>query len=206
MNNSLRGRRAAVTALLCASILGVAACGSSPSSSPTVPAASGGAKASAGHSGGRASSAAVAAAVRCIRDHGIPGYQDPVITPSGAVYTDTRSIDDAPDSTRRAVERSCKALMTRANMDPGRQPPAPAALVQAGVKTAQCARAHGLPAMKDPNSEANFTPGHGFGHSAAEIPGGKDSPGFTAFRQACRAEIDAEMRASTLASLGGHGS
>jgi hypothetical protein len=96
--------------------------------------------------------------------------------------------------------------MTRANMDPARQPPAPAALVQAGVKTAQCARAHGLPAMKDPNSEANYTPGHGFGHTAAELPGGKDSPGFTAFRQACRAEIDAEMKASTLASLGGHGS
>jgi hypothetical protein len=206
MNNSLRGRRAAVTALLCASTLGAAACGSSPSSSPTVPAAPGAAKASTGNSGGRASSAAVAAAVRCIRDHGIPGYQDPVITPSGAVYTDSRSLDSAPDSTRRDVERSCKALMTRASMDPGRQPPAPAALVQAGVKTAQCARAHGLPAMKDPNSEANFTPGHGFGHSAAEVPGGKDSPGFTAFRQACRAEIDAEMKASTLASLGGHGS
>jgi hypothetical protein len=206
MNNSLRGRRAAVTALLCASTLGVAACGSSPSSSPTVPAAPGAAKASTGNSGGRASSAAVAAAVRCIRDHGIPAYQDPVITPSGSVYTDSRSFDDAPDSTRRAVGRACQTLMTRASMDPGHQPPAPAALVQAGVKTAQCARAHGLPAMKDPNSEANYTPGHGFGHTAAELPGGKDSPGFASFRQACRAEIDAEMKASTLASLGGHGS
>jgi hypothetical protein len=144
--------------------------------------------------------------VRCIRDHGLPGYQDPVITPSGAVYTDSRSFEEAPDSTRRAVERACKALMTRANIDPGRQPPAPAALVQAGVKTAQCARAHGLPAARDPNSESPYTPGHGFGHSPAEVPGGKDSPGFQAFRQACRAQIDAEMKASTLASLGGHGS
>jgi hypothetical protein len=201
MNNSLRGRRPAITALLCAFTLGIAACGSSPSSSPTVPTASGSTNAK-----GAGPSAAVAAAVRCIRDHGIPAYQDPVITPSGTVYTDSRSIDDAPESTRRDVERSCKTLMTRANMDPARQPPAPAALVQAGVKTAQCARAHGLPAMKDPNSEANYTPGHGFGHSAAELPGGKDSPGFTTFREACRAEIDAEMKASTLASLGGHGS
>jgi hypothetical protein len=59
--------------------------------------------------------------------------------------------------------------------------------------------------MHDPNAESGYTPGHGFGHSAAEITGGKDSPGFQGFRTACRAEIDAEIEASSLASLGGHG-
>jgi hypothetical protein len=226
MNNSLRGRRSAVTALLFAFTLGGAACGSSPSSSPTVPAAASGAtRASAAGSAkgaasgsatgsgkqrveippGRSTPEAVAAAVRCIRDHGIPGYQDPVITPDGAVYTDERSFQDAPQSTASAVVESCQALLVRAHLNPYSQPPAPPGLDQAGVKTAQCARAHGLPNMHDPNAQSPYTPGHGFGHSAEEITGGKDSPGFKAFLTACRAAIDAEIKASTLASLGGHG-
>ena len=227
MTNSFRGRRSAATALLvCASGLGVVACGSSPSSSPTVPtAASGATRGSAAGSAesaasgsakgsgkqrlaippGRSTPEAVAAAVRCIRDHGIPGYKDPVITPDGAVYTDVRSFEDAPQSTATDVVRSCRALLVRAHLDPGHVPPAPPELVQAGVKSAQCARAHGLPNMRDPNSQSPYTPGHGFGHSAAEITGGKDSPGFQAFRSACRAVIAAELKASSLASLGGHG-
>ncbi|MCW3067105.1 MAG: hypothetical protein JWN32_4277 [Solirubrobacterales bacterium] len=227
MTNTLCGRRSAATAaLVCASALGVLACGSSPSSSPTVPAtasgatsgsapgsATGAASSSANGSGkrrldippGRSTPEAVAAAVRCIRDHGIPGYQDPVITPDGAVYTDERSFQAAPESTASAVVRSCRASMVRAHLDPYNEPPAPPALVQAGVKTAQCARAHGLPNMHDPNAQSPYTPGHGFGHSADEITGGKDSPGFKAFRVACREAIDAELKASTLASLGGHG-
>jgi hypothetical protein len=223
MTTSPRGRRSAATALLvCASGLAVVACGSSPSSSPTVPAAAsdaaggsaaGSAQRAASASGkqrleippGRSTPEAVAAAVRCIRDHGIPGYQDPVITPGGAVYTDERAFQAAPQSTAGAVVRSCRTLLVRAHLNPNSQPPAPPALVQAGVKTAQCARAHGLPNMHDPNAESPYTPGHGFGHSADEITGGKDSPGFTAFRTACHAVIDAEIKASSLASIGGHG-
>jgi hypothetical protein len=226
MTNSLRGRRAAATALLvCASGLGGVACGSSPSSSPTVPTAASGsgggsagsanaaASSSAGGSGkrkpaippGRSTPDAVAAAVRCIRDHGIPGFKDPVITPSGAVYTDLRSFQNAPESTAADVMHACRAQLVRAHLDPDRLPPAPAALVQAGVKAAQCARAHGLPNMRDPNAQSPYTPGHGFGNTPDEIGGGKSSPGFATFRAACRAVIDAEIRASSLASLGGHG-
>ena len=222
MTSSLRGRRSAAIALLvCASGVGGVACGSSPSSSPAVPTAASGApgsgkgaaSGSAKGSGtgrleippGRSTPEAVAAAVRCIRDHGIPGYQDPVITPDGAVYTDERSFQDAPQSTASAVVRACMTLLVRAHLNPNSQPPAPPALVEAGVKTAQCARAHGLPNMHDPNAQSAYTPGHGFGHAAEEISGGKDSPGFKAFRTACRAVIDAEIKASSLASLGGHG-
>jgi hypothetical protein len=224
MLNSLHGRcSAAIAVLACASSLGLVACGSSSPSSPTVPTAAtsgsapgsakGAASGSAQGSGkqglaippGRSTPEAVAAAVRCIRDHGIPGYKDPVITPDGAVYTDVRSFQDAPQSTATAVVQGCRALLVRAHLDPGSVPPAPPALVQAGVKTAECARAHGLPNMHDPNAQSPYTPGHGFGHTADEITGGKDSPGFQAFRAACRALIDAEINASSLASLGGHG-
>jgi hypothetical protein len=174
-------------------------CGSSPSS-PTVPGAS-----SSGSSSGT-SHAAVDAAVTCIREHGVPGYQDPVVTPDGAVYTDLRSFQDAPESARRAVQQACGALMTRAHLDPERLPPAPAELVAAGVKAARCARAHGLPKIPDPNSESAYTPGHGFGHDPSQVPGGKESTGFAQFRRECLTEINAEIKASTLASLGGHGS
>lgn len=30
-------------------------------------------------------------AAQCIRQHGIPAYSDPVLTPGGAVYSDSRS-------------------------------------------------------------------------------------------------------------------
>jgi hypothetical protein len=191
--------RSLVTLLVAASALG--GCGSSPSS-PSVPTAQGAATAASGGS----SRSAVAAAVHCIRAHGIPGYQDPVITPGGAVYTDMRSFESAPESTRQDVQRSCRAQLAAARLDPMREPPAPPALVQAGVKVAQCQRAHGMPNVKDPNASSSYTPGHGFGLSVEEVPaGGKSSPVFTQMRQACIAEIDAEMKASTLASLGGHG-
>jgi hypothetical protein len=142
--------------------------------------------------------------VRCIRSHGIFAYQDPVITPAGDVFTDSRSFEEAPDAVRRAVQRACKRQLTAARLDPQRQPPAPPELVRAGVKTAQCARAHGIPRKKDPTSESPYTPGHGFGNSPNEIPGGKSSPGFQEFGRACVHEIEAEIKASSLASLGGH--
>ena len=33
-------------------------------------------------------------AAQCIREHGVPSYQDPVLTGDGHVYTDARSIQD----------------------------------------------------------------------------------------------------------------
>ena len=190
-----------VLATLAVFVLAVAGCGSSPSGAPTVPTVAGGAAAS---SGGPSSSK-VDAAVACIREHGIPGYQDPAIAPDGAVYTDQRSFENASESARNAVQAACGALMATARLDSERQPPAPPAFVRAGVKVAQCARAHGLPNMRDPNASSLYVPGHGFGHNASEMPGGKGSPGFATFRQACKTEIDAMMKASTLESLGGHG-
>ncbi|HMJ37864.1 MAG TPA: hypothetical protein VK501_28405 [Baekduia sp.] len=208
MISSLRvaGRRAVTATLLvsaAAAAFGAAGCGSSPSS-PSVPTVPGGSAAAASRSNHGGSRAAVQAAVKCIRSHGIPAYQDPVITPAGDVFTDERSFQDAPDPVRQAVQRACKRALTAARLDPQRQPPAPPELVRAGVKTAQCARAHGLPRKKDPTARSPYTPGHGFGNSPDELPDGKSSPGFQEFRQACLQAIDAEMKASSLASLGGH--
>jgi hypothetical protein len=203
----------------------LAGCGTSGSSSPAVPslsqaagqgsqAAGQGASGSPGASARAESSqgswtgrgAELHAAAQCIRQHGIPAYTDPVLTASGSVYSDTRPIQDASQSVADAVRQACGALAARAGLNPSSEPPAPPQLVQAGVRSAECMRAHGLPNVQDPTAQSEYTPGHGFGLSADEVPaGGKASPGFQEATHACRSVLDAEIRASTLASLGNDG-
>lgn len=153
------------------------------------------------------------AAAQCIREHGVPTYQDPVLTPEGFVYTDARSIEDAgrnlsqaqQDALDSGLRRACGTLFTAAGLGPDDESPAPPQLVRAGVRSAQCLRANGLPNMRDPNSETPFTPGHGFGLSADELPNngalGKQDPTLQRAFAACRAQLDAEIQASTLSSL-----
>lgn len=145
------------------------------------------------------------AAAECIREHGIPAYADPVLTPSGAVYTDARPIQDASDSTIRAAQAACSALITQAGLHPEDEPPAPPQMVEAGVRAAECERQHGLPNVTDPTVRSPYTPGHGFGMTDNEVPGGKASHGFQEATQVCHTQVSAEIRASTLASLGSDG-
>jgi hypothetical protein len=155
---------------------------------------------------GSARAAALHAAAQCIRQHGIPSYADPVLTASGQVYSDSRSIQDASQSVQDAVYQACSALAARAGLNPSYEPPAPPQLIEAGVRSAECLRAHGLPNVQDPTAQTPYTPGHGFGFTANEIPaGGKSDPAYQAAAHACRALLDAEISASTLASLGNDG-
>jgi hypothetical protein len=150
--------------------------------------------------------AALHAAAQCIRQHGIPSYADPVLTAGGQVYSDSRSIQDAPQPVADAVQQACGTLAARAGLDPSYEPSAPPQLIEAGVRSAECLRAHGLPNVQDPTARTPYTPGHGFGFSASEIPaGGKQDPAYQAAAHACRAILDAEIRASTLASLSNDG-
>ena len=187
----------------------LAACGGSSGGGATVPSlAASGAAATGSSNGGAGQSRAVAlhAAASCIRQHGIPTYQDPVLTPGGQVYTDSRSFDNATSAVMAAAMSACQTLIVRADFHPDAEPPAPPQLVEAGVKSAECARLHGLPNMTDPTSQTSYTPGHGFGLTASEVPaGGKASPGFQEARRMCGRLFDAEIRASTLGSLGHDG-
>ena len=136
---------------------------------------------------GSARAAALHAAAQCIRQHGIPSYADPVLTASGQVYSDSRSIQDASQSVLNAVQQACGTLAARAGLDPSYEPPAPPQLVEAGVRSAECLRAHGLPNVQDPTAQSPYTPGHGFGFSAGEMPaGGKADPAYQAAAHACR--------------------
>jgi hypothetical protein len=203
--------RTYVIAALAGGLL-LAGCASSGSSSPVVPTvnqASSGAAAGQGtdnQGAGSGRAAALHAAAECIRQHGIPSYSDPVLTSGGQVYSDSRSIGDAPDATINAVQHACGALAARAGLNPGTEPPAPPQLVEAGVRGAECMRAHGLPNVQDPTAQTPYIPGHGFSMTSSEIPaGGKASPVYQRAAHACRSLLDAEIRASTLASLGNDG-
>jgi hypothetical protein len=141
---------------------------------------------------------------QCIREHGIPGYQDPVLTPEGQVYTDQRSLQDVSQTALQSAEQACRALVATAGFDPESEPPAPPKLVEAGVRAAQCMRSHGLPDYRDPTAQSPYTPGHGFGVTGSQIPsGGKANPVYQRAATACRQLLDQEIQASTLSSLAG---
>jgi hypothetical protein len=210
-----------VIAVLAGALL-LAGCGSSGSSSPGVPALSQAAsQGAAGQVGASQSASAQAqsaqgswagraaelhAAAQCIRQYGIPSYVDPTLTASGQVYSDSRSIQDAPESVVNAVTQACGTLAARAGLNPMGEPPAPPQLVEAGVRGAECLRAHGLPNVQDPTAQTPYVPGHGFSMTRDEIPaGGKADPVYQAAAHACRSLLDTEIRASTLASLGNDG-
>jgi len=200
-------RNAMYTAAALAGVL-LAGCAGSGPAAPAVPTApQGGAVSSqAGQAAASGRAAALHAAAQCIRQHGIPSYQDPVLVSGGRVFSDLRSVQDAPDATISAIQHACGALVARAGLDPRDEPPAPPQLVQAGVRAARCMRAHGLPDLHDPTAQSPYTPGHGFGMTDSEVPpGGKASPVYQAAAHACRSLLDDEIRASTLASLGRDG-
>jgi hypothetical protein len=182
----------------------LAGCGGSGSAPAAVPSLSQGTSGT--QTAGSSRAAALHAAAQCIRQHGVPSYADPVLTASGAVYSDSRPIQDASASTLAAVTAACRTLGARAGLNPGNEPPAPPQLVQAGVRAAECQRAHGLPDVHDPTANTPYTPGHGFGMSGSEIPaGGKLSPAFQRAVHACQSQIFAEIRGSTLSSLASDG-
>jgi hypothetical protein len=205
--------RYAITVLAASAAMLTVGCSSSGGGSPSVPSLSQSAAANqsqaAGIQGGGSDSPrgrALYAAAQCIRQHGIPGYQNPVLSSNGQVYSDTRSISDASQAVVDAMRHACASQLVQANLVLGSEPPAPPQLVQAGVRAAECDRANGMPNVTDPTARSTYTPGHGFGMSASEVPaGGKRSPIWQHARQACHVQIDAEIAASTLGSLSNDG-
>ena len=121
--------RHALAVLAASAVVLMAGCSGSGGASPTVPSLSQGAAAAQGNGGqpaggsGAARASALHAAAQCIRQHGIPGYADPVLTPGGQVYSDSRSIQDASQSVFAAVLRACQTLLTQADLNPGNEPP-----------------------------------------------------------------------------------
>lgn len=185
--------------LACAGLL-LAGCGAAPTNG--VPSIGGGTAAVVNHG---SQQQALHAAAQCIRQHGVPNYPDPVVAPDGSVYTDQRSLQDASKDDRSffdPIRSACQSLFAVAAFNPQNEPRATPALVQAGVRAAQCMRAHNLPNYRDPTASSPFIPGHGFSLTVDQLPaGGKASAVVQLAQRACANEIDAELKASTLASL-----
>ena len=120
--------------------------------------------------------AALHAAAQCIRQHGIPGYADPVLTPSGQVYTDTRSFQDVPQSVANAVQHACRALIATAGLNPS--PSRPPAAARAGRRPVGRVPARTRPAERHgPHGTVAVHAGSRVRQNASEMPaGGKASP------------------------------
>jgi hypothetical protein len=195
------------------------ACGQGPSA-PTVPHLSSSAGAGPGASAGTgtrstANPNAVAgdssaerrtklhAAAQCIREHGAPQYQDPVLTADGYVYTDEVALRGVEESQLTVIDTACHDLIRAAKFSMTDQGPPSAKMIAAGVKSAQCMRAHGLPNFKDPTVNSHFAPGKGFGLDPSSIPAaGKQDPTVRRAIDACRSLLDEEATLSSLGSLG----
>ena len=212
-----RSRTAAGAAAFCAGLisLGVAAACGEGSASPTVPrlSASGGAGTGTATStdnpnavGGDGSAdrrARLHAAAQCIRTHGAPQYQDPLLTADGYVYTDDVSLRDIEQPQLTAIDTACHDLINAANFSMRDQGPPPPKMIAAGVKSARCLRANGLPDYKDPTVDTPFSPGKGFGLNPQSLPAaGKRDPTVQRALHACRSLLDDEAALSSLGNLG----
>jgi hypothetical protein len=181
----------------------VTACGGS-SPSATVPSLGHRADdAAGGHNAG-----ALHAAAQCIRDHGIPNYQDPVVGPGQVVYTDQRNLEKADRAVAQTALDACRPQIAAANFEPSQAPHPPDQMVRDGVREAQCFRAHGLPNWPDPKPTDTFDPGHGFQVTDAAFAGavapGENPKQSSAFQQAitaCTRESEAVQRDSQLSNL-----
>ena len=150
--------------------------------------------------GGGNRAAELRAAAQCVRQHGVPSFADPVLTPSG-VYSDARSFQNASQAALNEVRAACGTLMTRAGLNPeGAARPAAAGAGRGafrGVRPGAWTAKHEGSDRRTP-----YTPGHGFGFRRARCPaGGKLSHGFQEAGRACGRLFAVEIRASTLASL-----
>src|SRR5579862_1136045 len=135
-------------------VLGVAACGAG-TKSPTVatlPAAGAGPAAAAAQTGGPSSAATTPfgkaeAYSACMRNHGVPNFPDPVLTPSGDYGFRTRGVDPKSPAFQSAG-KACNALAPQGWGATGRQ--LSPAQQQQWLNWARCIRVHGVPDFADP--------------------------------------------------------
>ena len=196
--------------ILTAAALGISAC-SSAHPTATIPSLSGSGDTHAhgGYSPTRVSQ--LHAAAQCIRSHGVPSYQD-------RSWRRTPGVHRCAQLPRPQQGRSPRAIRDRRNPPGVRQPDRNRGLPAVrrgagatparpgGVRAAGCLRANGLPNYRDPTSASAFTPGHGFGITADELPNngalGKQDPAVQRAFTACRSLLDEEIRQSDLTHLG----
>jgi hypothetical protein len=135
-----------------------------------------------GTAGPPSQASALHLAGQCIRQHGIPGFPDPVLNSVGQVTFNKSQLLTVSKAVIGQVLTACRVALDRAGIQAGSGhdlvgKPSPAQLRQI-VAFARCMRAHGLTGLQDPN------PANG----SISLPPGvaKDSPVVLRADQACR--------------------
>jgi hypothetical protein len=112
----------------------------------------------------------------CMRNHGVPNWPDPVLTPSGGYGFRTVGIDPHSAAFQSATQ-ACDALVpqgwsTGQQLSPAQQ--------QAWLDWAKCIRSHGMQDFPDPK----------FSGGAVQISGGgSSSPQLTSAMDACKSQL-----------------
>jgi hypothetical protein len=89
---------------------------------------------------------------RCFRQHGDPGFPDPVYDPGDGRWHFGTSPNSAPASARQACQNLFPAVQA--------SPPVPQAEFQELLRFARCMRQHGVPDWPDPTVSGDFALPH----------------------------------------------
>src|SRR5215469_2397744 len=133
---------------------GAAACSAAGSGGPHGSGSSDGGSSGGGAPGGgtEQTMSVMRQLAHCIRDHGMPGWPDPVINP----------LTGAPDWPQNAphvpagIQQACRSVANRLPPDVQQSQPPTATSMQALLRFARCMRSHGVPGWPDPNALGEF--------------------------------------------------
>jgi hypothetical protein len=113
------------------------------------------------------------------------------------------SLRGLEESRMTTIDTACHGLIVAAAFGITDQGPPPPKMIAAGVRSARCMRAHGLPDYPDPTVDSHFSPGKGFSLTREALPAaGKQDPTVRRALDACRALLDEEAALSSLGNLG----
>jgi hypothetical protein len=126
---------------------------------------------------------------QCIREHGYPGFPDPVIKDDGTVEPLPDDVERRLDQLEATLRRNCEAILNRLpaavrdgrSGDGGQKDPAPFTPAQVDMvrRLAQCMRQHGMPDWPDPEADGTFA------NLDEVLPNGK-TPAFVNAARACK--------------------
>ena len=138
---------------------GAAACSAAGSGGPHGSGSSDGGSSGGGSSGGGAPAGGTEQTMsvmrqlaHCIRDHGMPGWPDPVINPLTGATDWPQNAPHVP----AGIQQACQSVANRLPPDVQQSQPPTATSMQALLRFARCMRSHGVPSWPDPNALGEF--------------------------------------------------
>jgi hypothetical protein len=115
----------------------------------------------AGSSAATSQAHALLLAGRCLREHGIPNFPDPIIASAGPAkgqaILDKQFLRAVPSSVLNNAMVACRAALAQAGVGSGSNAGARTPQeIQDGLAFARCVRNHGISNFPDPNGQGGF--------------------------------------------------